>query len=686
MNQPPTVSRKSILPRKRSTTSWWQRGAAGLACTILFAATPGALWPQTEPARQGFPNSLFPGSETFGSIDVGYRWIAGLSGNRDMYRSIVNLGQGPKLLNANLNLSSPRGTSRLVDRFSLNASNWGGDPYSTFKLFAEKYGSYRLTFDYQNVNYFDSVPSFANPKLSNGILIGQHSYDTARRLSDFELILFPTAKVSPFVGYSRSSGAGPGITTFTGDQNEYQVNTQYRDATDTYRGGVTLSLPRFNLILEQKVLIFEDDQHIYQLQPNNSGNRSTPVFGQNLKLDALDENYHSRGTTPVTVAQMSAFPFDKLTISGRFVFSQPDLSFDYDRRLNGNAVSFEVLRFYTGESVTSLADAKRPHTTGDLAFEYHPFPYLSILNSLFIDRFHAASSSALGRTLSGTTSLVGIPDPGNQFTVSFQSADQFAVNINQNQVEGVVTLSPNMSFRGGYRYAWSSARLADLTTGEPADSVKLHRDVALAGFRFKLHRKVNASLDLESGKSSGVFARKDPFDFTKLRARGRYQPVESLIFSASVTMLDNSNPQADIKYDFKSRGYTVSAAFAPKGGERFSASIDYSRSDLDSDLLYIIPQLLTTASSIYRDNSHYGGLNLDLGLIRGARLGLGYGIISTTGTHPVIYHQPRASLDIPISRRISWVNEWRYFGLNDKLYSYEKFRNHVMVSSFRFRF
>jgi hypothetical protein len=153
-----------------------------------------------------------------------------------------------------------------------------------------------------------------------------------------------------------------------------------------------------------------------------------------------------------------------------------------------------------------------------------------------------------------------------------------------------------------------------------------------------------------------------------------------------VTMLDNSNPQTDIKYSFRNRGYAFSAAFAPAGGQRFSISVDYSRSDLNSDLIYIIPQLLTAASSVYEDNSHYAGFYLDLGLFRGARLNMGYGIISTTGTHPVIYHQPRASLDIPITKMLSWVNEWRYYDLNDKLYRYEKFHNNLIASSLRFRF
>jgi hypothetical protein len=214
----------------------------------------------------------------------------------------------------------------------------------------------------------------------------------------------------------------------------------------------------------------------------------------------------------------------------------------------------------------------------------------------------------------------------------------------------------------------------------------LHRNVGLAGFRFRLPRKFDVSLDLESGRSDHIFNRTNLLDYTKLRARGKYQPRDYITITASVTLMDNQNPRPDINYNFRNLGYTFSASYAPNGGQRVSMSVDYSRADLTSDILFIIPQWLTPGQSNYVDDSHFGGFNLDLGLIHGSRLSLGYGIISTTGTHPLIYHQPRASLDIPITRRISWVNEWRYFDLNEMLYGFEKFHNNLITSGFRFSF
>jgi hypothetical protein len=170
-------------------------------------------------------------------------------------------------------MNSPLGTGKYIDRLQLNASAWGGDPYNTLRLFAEKSEVYQFSFDYRKVDYFNFIPTFANPLLAQGIFLGQHSFDSTRRPMDFDLTLRPGATISPFIAYSRNSGFGPGVTTFTADGNEFAVTNQLRDSSDYYRGGVHFNLSRMNLTLEQGLLAFKDDQRIFQTSA--TGNRST---------------------------------------------------------------------------------------------------------------------------------------------------------------------------------------------------------------------------------------------------------------------------------------------------------------------------------------------------------------------------------------------------------------------------
>jgi hypothetical protein len=150
--------------------------------------------------------------------------------------------------------------------------------------------------------------------------------------------------------------------------------------------------------------------------------------------------------------------------------------------------------------------------------------------------------------------------------------------------------------------------------------------------------------------------------------------------------LDHENQQADVGYDFQNRGYSVSLNLTPAGGKRLSANLDYSRIDLNSDLLFIIPQLLTSAPSSYTEDSHFGNVTLDVGVFRDIRVNLGYGVLSNSGSRPVNYHQPHAAIVIPISRRIAWTTEWRYYDYNEKAFSFEDFHNHLIMAGLRFSY
>src|SRR5580658_2282485 len=64
-----------------------------------------------------------------GSISVGYRWVSGIGGSSSAYRSLVDLGSGPKLTGADFTITDPK--HRLFDQIHVRAANWGDDPYQT---------------------------------------------------------------------------------------------------------------------------------------------------------------------------------------------------------------------------------------------------------------------------------------------------------------------------------------------------------------------------------------------------------------------------------------------------------------------------------------------------------------------------------------------------------------------------
>jgi hypothetical protein len=111
--------------------------------------------------------SPVPATESWitGYVDVGYRWVTDVKGNYQQYRSVVNLGEGPKLSAFDLTLKG----KRLYDTLTLRGMGWGGDPYNTGHVDARKMKIYDFRFDYRNIAYFNAVPSFANSAAPNGL-------------------------------------------------------------------------------------------------------------------------------------------------------------------------------------------------------------------------------------------------------------------------------------------------------------------------------------------------------------------------------------------------------------------------------------------------------------------------------------------------------------------------------------
>src|SRR6516165_7022861 len=145
-----------------------------------------------------------------GSIDLGYRWRSNVGGSYDTYRSIVNLGSGPKLLGADFTLTDPK--HRAFDQIHVRAYSWGDEPYETFHLDAAKSKAYNFSADYRDFAYFNFLPSYADPLLSKGIMLNEQSFDTRRKIASFALDLRPGSRIIPYFGYDRDSGSGMGAT------------------------------------------------------------------------------------------------------------------------------------------------------------------------------------------------------------------------------------------------------------------------------------------------------------------------------------------------------------------------------------------------------------------------------------------------------------------------------------------
>jgi hypothetical protein len=603
-----------------------------------------------------------------GSINIGYRWIPNIGGNVNAYRSIVNLGEGPKLIDADFTLTDPK--KRVFDRADVHASSWGGDPYNTLRVDVERERWYRLTADYRNIAYFNFLPSFANPQSSLGSLLDQNSFDTKIRTTDVQLDLLPGKWFTPYLAYGRNSQDGRGITIFETDRNQYPVANAFTDRTDNYRGGVRLEFGRYHVTLEQGGTTYKEDQGVSDTQ-TVAGNVTGLFLGNLLPLKSLSELYRIRGDSIYTKALLAANPYSWMTVSSQFVYAQPHSNINYTESAAGTFYLQNILQFYSsGQSLLS-GSANMPHMSGSVSVEIRPLRRLRLVEHWTTDRQHNAANSLLAESFL----VAGVPLTDKQL-----ANDHLVLNYNTEEVDAYYDLTAKLTLRGGYRFEWGNAETrAPLLTGLDLESANLRRHVGIAGINYRLSQKFRVTADAEGSSSNQTFFRTSLQDYQKMHIRARYDLTTNLRLAADFSLLNNSDPDPNVKLDFSNKVESASIYWTPKGGKWANVLLDYSRTALRSNIQYLIPQVLAPTTSVYRENAHA------FTMVTGVKwLSFGGSLFLSDGTRPTNYFQPLARLTVPVRKHVQWISEWRWYSMSEELYAIENFRSDQFLTSLRF--
>jgi hypothetical protein len=654
-----------------------------LSALLLILVPLAAQTPDPQPSQPAAAEtpSPVPSAESWltGSIDVGYRWRTDVGGSFNTYRSIVNLGSGPKLLGADFTLTDPK--HRAFDQIRVRANSWGDDPYQTIHLDAKKSKLYDFSADYRDIAYFDFLPSYADPLLSRGIVLNEQSFDTRRRLGSFQLDLLPGNWFIPYFAYDRDSGDGTGATTFVSDSNEFPVPNTLRDQTNLYRGGVRFELRRFHATLEQGGTTFKDDQSVFN-HSVNFGNVATSIFGQRTALTDMLAAYGVRGTSIYSKGLFTASATPWLDVYGQFLYSQPDTNVNFQQTAAGNLLLQSQLLFYTSQQYLVSAAAKLPHTSGSLGAEIRPLRRVRIVQSWLTDRLHNAGSAASTQTLTTTGGL------SQQMAALLASS--LVTNYSQEEIDIFYDATSKLTLRGGYRYVWGDANDAVLPPAGlmSSDQAKLRRNVGIGGVTFRPGQNITIRADAEAASSGGSYFRTSLYDYQKVHAQARYQALTSLNFTADFTLLDNNNPVPGVNYDFRSQQESLSLFWSPLGGKFGDFQGSYTLSTLHTDIGYLIPQTLTQQTSLYRDDAHSATalFNVKLPQVQGIapKLSAGGSFFISSGSRATSYYQPLATLWLPVGKKISLFADWRYYGYGEAFYLYEGFRTNLVTAGLRF--
>lgn len=653
-----------------------------LPLTLLAQETAEKKEAKTEKKDEAAAESPQPQKEKpiNGYIDVGARWV-GQAGDYSSYRSLVNLGQGMRLLGMDFSLEPT--ASKLVDSVRVQGYNWGGDPYNTARLDILKRGIYRYSGTYSNIAYYNNLPSFADLTANQGVYFNQRAYDISRRNFDNELTLFPGTRIMPYIGYARNSDGGNGITTLVADQNEYPLRNAVSWGMNEIRAGVRVEMNRWHVTVEEGGSNFKDDQGVYSTD-QLTGNRTSPYFGQQLYLLSGAQYYRVRGNGAYTKVLLTASPLNWLDLSGTLIRSTPKTFSSYSDTLQGSLVSDET-QFLAIPQITDsfYGNVRMPHTTANLGAEMRVMDRLRIRTTWETDRFHTNGSGVLTSNYFFTTGAT--PETG-----SSTDGERLDVSRNRQQVEALYDITNKYMVRGGYRYEWGQVILKanQFITTSPVERGELQRHVGLFGFRAQPVTRLTLTGDFELANGVKTYYRSGLLDTKRINLQGRVTLPKSLYFNLIYSRFDNQNPAPDIDLNAKSQSASANLQWMPNDGKHITIVADYTRSTIRSDFNYLYPLGLFPVLSLYRDNAHSGTLMADLKLPFGkkytGRLSFGGSFVTTSGTRPSNYYQPQGRLQLPLTPKLEFFSEWKYYGLHQPYYYYEGFRSNMFTGGLRF--
>ena len=610
---------------------------------------------------------LAPEKKLSATVDGGYRFLSGVNGDVRTYRSVVNLGEGPKLFSADVDYSNPMPI--VLDRFTLSLQSWGGEPYNTLRLDAERSNWWRLRADYRNLSYYNFLPSFANPVAN----LNQRGFDHQRRYASVDLDLLPHRRISPYVSWQRDSGRGRGVTPYIANGNEYPVATQLDDGTHLVRGGLRFDLARCHLTLEQGGGTFTDNQRINSTD-RNPGNRGAPIFDQSLFLASLSEKWSVEGRNYYSKGVLTAAPASWAHLYLHFIHSRPTQQVQYTD--SGRGLFYLAgTRFFNGIETLLSSEAKMPRSSASAGVELRPLSRLRVVESWSTERLHNASSALLAELVLFASALAE--------SRSLLSPSRLVVNYNRQQADAIFDLTSKVSLRGGHRFVWGDASSAAsfLRPGDPSRG-EIRSHTGLAGLVVRAS-KVSGSLDYEASPGDKSYFRSSLHQYHQVRGRLRIPLPGALTLTQTFHLLDNNNPAAGAGYEFRITTGAWSLDWQPQSARHIRVSGEYALTGLHSDITYLLPPVFDRLLSQYREQSHSSTVLVEWHAPRRLALSAGGSLVVIHGTRPTRYYQPLVRVRAPLNKSVEAFAEWRWYGMVEPLFFVEGFRTHQVVLGLR---
>jgi len=626
-------SRAWSLARRQSPWAKFRRDVALLLALMLCLAAVSSAQSSTSGGQNqpSQPEGVTSGGYLIhSSVDLGYRY-SNVTGNSDMYDTLVDLHSGPRFLDETLSMQSQDHQGLLFDDLYINSSGWGGDPDNVLRARAEKNKWYNLQGSFRRDQNFFDYDLLANPlnpptaTPSIPVENSPHMFETRRRMSDVDLTLLPQSTVSFRLGYSHNNMTGPSFSSIH-IGTDALLSQPWNTTMNSYRMGVDWKLlPRTVVSYDQFLDYYKGDTDDYlspftpALLPGGAGTVSLglpmdpanripcsvpPGAGSLINPSGVLTNIACNGyfsysrlqrvrtSAPTERLSLRSNYFNRLDLTASYSYSSADMTTPLNESFNG----LETRTGLRAYSITGPASATRISDVFDLGATVHLTKHVRLIEKASFWAFRIpqnANTTEVDNSIPGISNSNPCLPPACTLLIPLSSTVQSTTDsltqssFNQrwarNQIELAWDISKKVGARIGYRYGDQVFdHFNDFLPGDE-DHFVIREQTALLGFWARPTHSIRLNFDLEQTSNSDTIVRIAPRKESRYRFQSSYTPLPWAVVAGSINILEDSDNVFLTNYQGHNRNYGFNASLTPR--ERFGLDLAYNYGDFQQNAL-----------------------------------------------------------------------------------------------------
>ena len=670
--------------------------------SVAATAQTQASSPNQNSAPEGWESG---GYAIHQSIEIGYR-ASDLTGSQQMYNTLVNLRTGPRLLDQSLSMQSKNHDTPLFDDLFLNSFSWGGDPNNVLRFRVDKYKWYdfRSAFRRDQTDFdYNLLANPLNPPTSSPnipVTSSPHLFATRRRVSDFDLTLFPQSIFNVRLGYSHNNMTGPSYSSVH-EGTDALLFQDWNTTLSSYRFGVDLKIFEHTAISYDQFFDYYRGDTTWQLAPFaqallpgtpgtvelglpiNTANKNpcaivapaTSLINSSGVLTNTDCNaffdYNRsnrvRTSSPTERISLHSTDLGRLELNASFAYSTADMNAPFNEFFNGLSSRSDLRQ----EAVTGPGVATRISNVADFTATFHLSTHLKFVDtfrfwSYRIPEAFASTTTDWTCNNAATCSLLTPLTATTPAASTNSDALSFKQSWKRNEFDLVWDASKHLGGRVGFRYGDKEFyHVLNFATGDE-DRITVHEYAPVFSLWARPTQSLRFNFDWEHINNDDTIVRIGPRRESRYRVQANYTPKPWAVLGTSVNIWNASNADALINYRGHNRNYGLTANLNPRQRIGFDFAYNYNDyqqnalicfNDSDTSLTVVANAGSCTANGyndsgnpllthgIYSSRTHYGMGSVTLKPASRVTILAGYSITSVGGETPQFNRlQPLGSL------------------------------------------